>query len=189
MIHSVPSHTDRVCYLLSYSIAKNPCYDPFSYFKFISVLTWFIDYHHLSSCILILRSIMSQVILIVFIISHHITYWNLLIAIHSLTFCSNLIRQLKSNSISYFQVEINSVPNHHNQIHPILSCSKAKHLCYDIFSSFLFNMIHKLPSRSISNYFLAIHSVSILYNWVHHLLSNFTAYRLIVIYSTPFYPG
>ena len=85
---------DHIRHLLSYSIAKPPCCDPFSSFQFIYVLIWFIDSHNISWYIVVLWSIQFQSVLIGLIISHHVPYWNLHNEINSFPFGPNLICQL-----------------------------------------------------------------------------------------------
>ena len=129
VIHSVPSHPDRIHHLLSCSIAiqlLSVSFCPNLIHSLPSYSIVFISSHHISCCIIVFWSIPFQAFLVVFIISYHVIYRNLHRAIHSVTFRPNMIFQIISHSIEYFQVAIYSVPIRHNRIHHILSCYKEK---------------------------------------------------------------
>ena len=117
-----------------------------------------------------LRSIPFQAAPIRFIISHLVPYLNLHITIHSVPFCTNIIRQLLSHSIEFCKVALIYVPIRHNRIHRLLSCSKEKPLCCHPFRSFLSNLIHYIPSHSIDYFHTTIHSVPSLPNRIHSIM-------------------
>ena len=119
-IHYIPSHPDWICHLLSCAIYIKTRCNTFSSFQSLSILILFIYSHNVLYCIFMLLYILSQVVLIVFIVSHCVTYWNLCIAIHTIPFRTNIILRLLSHSIEYCQVTIHSVPGHHNQIHDLI---------------------------------------------------------------------
>ena len=129
-----------------------------------------------------LRYIPFQAVLLVLIISHHTPYWNFNITIHSVPFRTNPIRPLLSKSIAYSQVVIHSIAICHNQIHYLLSLSKAKPLCCDQLSYFLSNTInitHHVPYRIVMLESILFQSLPIGYIIFCHILQHTISLHLI----------